>query len=260
MATASLENTRAKLAWADHHLDFFQELWARYFDEDPYEITAERAADRWVILRLHVRRSPPVELGLIFGDWLYSLRSALDNMIAPLIELNGKQPGRRRSFPVFDSERSFERAGRNRIAGVSDDHAARIEVLQPYPGRSDPIIEALALVDDLGNLDKHRAIHPVLAGGYTAASISGMVRGVPQGVEVTGTYTGYGKRLGDGAEFARLRFEPDRPMPQIEVESKLPIGAALSDRGLRGTALPEIRAHICAIVDRFAPDFPEAAD
>ncbi len=256
MATASLENPRAKLAWADHHLEVFQHVWALYLDDNPYEISAKRDEDRWVVLRLHIHKAPPVELGLIFGDWLYSLRSALDNMIVPLIRLNGKQPGKLRSFPVFDKERDFEYAGRKRISGVRCDHAERIEALQPYPGRDDPIIKALQLVDDLGNLDKHRAIHPVLAGGYTAASLSGMVRGVPVGIEVTGTYTGYGKRLNDGDEFARLRFVPDRPMPQIEVESNLPIEVILGDRGLRGTALPEIRSHIGAIIDLFAADFP----
>ncbi len=80
---ASLANTRAKLEWADHHLEVFQYAWGLYRNDDPYKFTAKRNKDRWVILRIHIIKPPPPELGLIFGDCLYSLRSALDNRGCP---------------------------------------------------------------------------------------------------------------------------------------------------------------------------------
>jgi hypothetical protein len=254
-AAPSLAVPRLRLDWADHHLDLLETAISDFRKSNPYEFPLEKEADGWHVWRLEVLVEPWPKFGLIFGDWLHNVRSALDNLILPLIDLAGKEPGRRRSFPVFDNPRKFESAGRRRISGVCDKHAAMIEALQPYPGRDDPQILALNAIDRFSNLDKHRAVHPALAGGHRVEKLAATLRGAPKDIEIEGRYTGYGKRLDHGTEIARAKFTSAGPLPDMEVEGEFPVEIAFGERGLFASTLPTLRRHVGAVIESFAPDF-----
>lgn len=254
-AVPSLATPRRRLEWADHHLDLLQAGIHEFRDSNPYEFPVEREADEWYVWRLAVLIPPPPGLGLIFGDWLHNVRASLDNLIDPLIRLAGHTPGKRRSFPIFDKPNSFKAVGKNRISGVREKHFAMIERLQPYPGRNDPTILALKAIDSFANIDKHRTVHPVLAGGHRAEKVGATLRGAPKDIQIEGRYTAYGKRLDHGTEVARARFTSAGPLPSMEVEGEFPVEIAFGERGLFASALPTLRRHVSDVIESFAPDF-----
>lgn len=259
MPDVSLTNTLAKLARADEHLAALDAAAREFASRDPYSVAAEgeRDRDRAYVARLKVREWPPLRLGLILGDVLYNWRSALDNMIHPLVRLNKHIPGRRSSFPIFDDEGDYERLGVKRIRAVGKDHAAIIESLQPYPGRTDPTIAALALVNEHCNADKHAAIHPVFGAFTKPEDAARNMRREPITAEFELRFdpVGFGKPLEDGMEVARITpiGKPPETKPKLYID--LPAEIAFGERGLALNALPTIRRHIHAVVARFPADF-----
>lgn len=259
VADVSLTNTLAKLARADEHLGALDAEAREFAGLDPYSVVTDpqRDGDGAYVARLEVREWPPLRLGVILGDVLYNWRSALDNMIHPLVQLNRQTPGGRSSFPIFDKERRFERMGKNRIGGVSKKHAAIIESLQPYPGRSDPEIAALALLNEHCNADKHAAIHPALGAFTEPEQAARNIRREPITAEFKFRFdpVGFYKPLEDGMEIARITpiGEPPETKPKLYID--LPAQIAFGERGLALVALPAIQRHIHAVVERFQPDF-----
>lgn len=259
MADVTLTNTLAKLARADEHLAALHAEAREFASRDPYSVAAEgeRDSDGAYVARLKVREWPPLRLGLIFGDVLYNWRSALDNMIHPLVRLNKQTPGRRSSFPVFDDEGRYETVGVKRIRGISDTHAAIIESLQPYPGRTDATIAALALVNEYCNADKHAAIHTTFGGFTEPEQAARNIRREPITTEFQFRFNpvGFGKPLEDDMEIARITPIGEPPQTQPKLYIDLPVEIAFGERGLKLAALPTIRRHIHAVVERFQPDF-----
>lgn len=255
----SLDNSLAKLARADEHLGTLDAEAREFVNRDPYRVTSEgqRESDGSYVARLEIKEWPPLRLGLILGDVLYQWRSALDNMIHPLIRLNRQTPGRRSSFPIFDKEKEYERLGAKRIRGVSKKHAAIIESLQPYPGRTDPTHRALAVVNEHCNADKHAAIHPTFGAFTKPEEAARSIRREPITTEFKLEFdpVGFGKPLEDGMEVARITpiGEPPETKPKLQVD--LPVEIAFGERGLALKALPTIRGHIHAVVARFQSDF-----
>ena len=259
IADASLTNTLAKLARADEHLRALDAEAREFAGRDPYSVTSEgeRDSDGSYVARLEIREWPPLRLGVILGDVLYQWRSALDNLIPPLIRLNKQTAGRRHRFPVFDDEGRYKAVGVKLIAGVSKKHAAIIESFQPHPGRTDATIAALALVNEHCNADKHAAIHPTFGAFTNPEEAARNLRREPITAEFQLRFdpVGFGKPLEDGMEVARITpiGEPPETKPKLYVD--LPAEIAFGERGLALNALPAIRWHIHAIVGRFQPDF-----
>jgi hypothetical protein len=66
------------------------------------------------------------------------------------------QPDKRTMFPICTSPSSFaEQRKRGRLSGVPDQAVALIEQAQPFQSAYHP----LALLEQLGNADKHRDLH-----------------------------------------------------------------------------------------------------
>ncbi|MFC8436012.1 hypothetical protein [Streptomyces sp. NPDC057253] len=112
-------------------------------------------------MRLRVHTPPPTqEWSLILGDFLYSLRSALDACVWEFAHADGARPSKPKmlQFPVVRDRADWERARRERLQTVPTEIAERIEMLQPFnrpPSEvnKDPLI----CLTELNNLDKHRS-------------------------------------------------------------------------------------------------------
>jgi hypothetical protein len=255
MCPDPLTNTLAKLARADEHLHTLDEEARAFASHSPYSVNTERDHGAYVA-RLAISEWPPLRLGVILGDVLYNWRSALDNMIHSLIRLNDRTPGRHNSFPVFHDKRRYETVGIKRISGISSEHAAIIESLQPYPDRTDATIAALALVNEHCNADKHAAIHPTFGAFTKPEDAARSIRREPITVEFRFELdpVGFGKPLEDGMTIARITpiGEPPQTKPKLSID--LPVEMAFGERGLALKALPAIRWHIHAIVSRFGTE------
>jgi hypothetical protein len=89
----------------------------------------------WQVTRCDaVLRRPPLEWGLIAGDAIHNMRSALDHLACVLVGENGGEITRSTSFPLY--ERPPNRRGHRRIdaslKGMHSDNEARIRAMQPY--------------------------------------------------------------------------------------------------------------------------------
>jgi hypothetical protein len=257
MADLSLTNTLAKLARADEHLVALDAEARALGSREPCTVTTEREREGSYVARVGIREPPPLRLGVILGDLLYNWRSALDNMIPPLIRLNKRTPGRSSNFPVFDNEKAFKIRGVKRLGGVSEEHAAIIESLQPFPGRTDPMIASLKLVNERCNIDKHSAIQPALIAVRDAEATARSFRRGPVTTEFMFEFdpVGFNRPLADGMVLARITPIGQAPETKPKLEADVRFELAFGDRPLSLKALPAVRSHIHAIVGCFAPAF-----
>jgi hypothetical protein len=84
--------------------------------------------------RIHITEEPPFRLGLIFGDFLYNLRSALDNLITQLVLLAGNTPGKHNQFPILDRPDKWKTGGTGNGAARSPCVPFRSPVLPVLAG------------------------------------------------------------------------------------------------------------------------------
>ena len=158
-----------KLDRAKKHLKELRCEIADFESRDPYLIVYEQKVEGGeIVCRLSVNQFPPSkEWGVIIGDIIHNLRSALDLLACCLVKANTvgadcKNP--RVSFPISDSKKNFEDTGIKRIEGASNSAKTIIKGLEPYKGGNN----LFYWISGLDNLDKHRLLIPT----FTPVNIS----------------------------------------------------------------------------------------
>lgn len=109
--------------------------------------------------------------GVIVGEIIHDLRSALEHLVWQLVEIGNGQPDHHHTFPLYERPESCdsfrERACRpatwpdgthGPLFGIPDDAVSVIEACQPYH-RADTLM--LAELHAWWNTDKHQALVPV---------------------------------------------------------------------------------------------------
>ena len=95
---------RAKVERAKQHLDDLKVVRDRFIQSEPYLVDSKENPDpRYVDFYLTNIEAPPNEIGLVTGDVIHNLRSALDHLAYQLVLVNGATPTRQTCFPIFDS-------------------------------------------------------------------------------------------------------------------------------------------------------------
>lgn len=146
---------RLKVEWAERHLealwlelDGFMKLHCNVVNELRY---------REALLKLSLTQPLPEHWGLMIGDFLHNLRSALDHLIWRLVQHNGQIPGPNNEFPVFLKQSGFDKRGPEMLRGVHPGAIDLIQTLQPFAeGGKGNLLWILNL---LNNIDKHRVLH-----------------------------------------------------------------------------------------------------
>lgn len=259
MEKPSLADPRAKLERAAEHLDALGAELGRFSERNPHAIAPdENLEEGRQVLRFRVREKPPVKLGLIFGDFIHNLRSALDNLVCQLARLNGAERFDTTQFAICDTPRQFARQRvRGRLAGLADEHIATIEGLQPYQGRNTTTQLALVVVRDFDNIDKHQAVHATLTALDPRPEAMGAWRAVPEGdVELEIEPVTVGKPLYDGATVARVGLVSGTIKPKMGMEIEFPLRIGLGEKGLASDKLPVVWREIGVVIESFAPVFP----
>ena len=101
----------------------------------------------------------PRFLGVLIGATVQNLRTALDYLVYQLAEwYSGPDFARRTQFPIEDTPEGFKGRRNTFLKGVSDEHVASLDLLQPYEGPN-----WLSWIRELSNLDKHNVL-PVVPG------------------------------------------------------------------------------------------------
>jgi hypothetical protein len=105
-----------------------------------------------------------VRVGILTGEILHNLRSALDYLAKVLVRTHGGKPTPKTQFPLFTEP---PKAQKSIIihGGISRQSLVLLDELQPY-NATDPPSQPLAVLQDLNNVDKHRTLLMV-DGGVT---------------------------------------------------------------------------------------------
>ena len=129
----SLEGPRTKLAWAESHLQLFQDEWQKVVDSHAYTFIHEVHADG---LNHRYRAVGVPELDpkwtLLLGDCIHNLRSALDQLVYELVRANGGKPTLRTHFPAH-----AEPGGVRIPGGIAAEALRLVEAVQPYTNTDD---------------------------------------------------------------------------------------------------------------------------
>jgi hypothetical protein len=172
---------------------------------------------------------PPLMWGVIVGEIIHNLRSALDHTIWQLVLADKGIPDRNNQFPIFSRPPKKASDFAKCVRGVS--HAAEtvIRGLQPYtrPKRSE--LEPVEILSALSNVDKHQTLHPaaVVVSRINAGDVSFAPRGPHRVAEIRWDHS-LGQPIRD-AELWALRIEPPETEVDMEVKLKIPVGIAFGD-------------------------------
>jgi hypothetical protein len=118
---------------------------------------------------------PDLEWGVIVGDAVHSMRSALDQLAYGL----ATDPSSRTQFPISWTRRHWVKDAPSMYRSVPDEYVDVIHELQPYHLGDAAHEHPLAVLTTLWNLDKHRTI-PAMAlvphkTESTVTSVEGLV-------------------------------------------------------------------------------------
>jgi hypothetical protein len=154
LADPYLKTVRAK-----EHLDDIRERLRVFRESDPCSFRREDDFENGLHIIRFKFKNVPDKIALVVGDFLYCLRSALDQLVWALAlrKQVGTYP-RGTQFPIFKeaNRQKFE----SYTSGVPTEAIAIIESFQPYRGRDTAARESHLLwrLNLLCNIDKHRRI------------------------------------------------------------------------------------------------------
>lgn len=264
-ATASLDGPTAKLDRAKTHFHALNKSIGAFKRSKTHDFVVTKfdpnTGEKVVHLKILKEPKNP-EWGLLLGDMIHNLRSALDHLAWQLVILNGEKPRRQNQFPIIGTESEYWKVPKNRsesardrmLEGVSEPHRTFIDLVQPFNARNDPSGTALAVLSWLSNADKHRVIH---AGFVLTEEPSPELFDVttmhPEGA-VVDVSMNWGE-LKDGAEI--LRFRPDPPDARVNMNAAIPTYIAFrqGDRQIHSDAIKVVFKWIDAYVRGFEPIF-----
>jgi hypothetical protein len=140
----------------------FSKAWADYISVHPWDIDV-RETEPCTFEILAVMREPaPLELSMLFSEWLAALRAALDNgLYAWVATATGQNPppkAERIQYPICSTPEEF--AGqRKRLTGIPSDILDKLEKAQPYQSPYGPESNLTYWIHELARTDRHRSAH-----------------------------------------------------------------------------------------------------
>jgi hypothetical protein len=273
MEEPSLAGCREKQRRGLKHLEdldraIFDWLGEPGVDPKPYRISGEfrPKSGEYVFKGQLLKPADEILWGVILGDGLHNLRSALDHLVRQLVLVNNRKSSGENQFPICDTGANYWSRGakgedstrERRLRNVSDAHKAVIDELQPYRTRLPPnALNPLSTLRDLSNHDKHRLVHPTLFAVDFRTS--------DELDQFFIANTDAGERVGVAFEPIRYDREADvfgvkyscpGPNPDVSVKGEPPFGIGMSESRARLGGILELGDLIFAIIERFADDFP----
>ncbi len=260
-----LDGCREKLDRAKEHMEALE---AQYPDpKKPTELVTydqwELFPDghRWRVTYLGEQElwKPPRAWGLVVGDAVHNMRSALDHLACRLVERGTPPPDMRAiSFPIWDDDPRGNQKKlatyRARVKGMRTADDDGVWKLQPFHDPTAPASRMLIDLALLDNTDKHQLCLPSLA------VVGEHMHLVTWASQIGGTEPDEGEmQINEGAPLkphsalARIRAfsGTEAIFFNIGVRSKIVYGGEGSVVGLG--ELREIHAHCVGIVESFAP-------
>jgi hypothetical protein len=170
---------RLKLNRTGEQLKALDTAFNRWLKRDAYTLTEEHDLDTGDdILCLEPGSPPNPEWGVLIGECVHNLRSALDQLIYALAWGNTNGPltervAKNSEFPIYGPRWPKAAELRRRIGALDPNAQTIIKGLQPCQRRDRFADDELWILDQLWNLDKHRRIT------VTLLAVSGAAIGRP---------------------------------------------------------------------------------
>lgn len=152
----------ARHDWARVKRREFGECWAGYISAHPWEIDVRNVDPSTLEILAITRERAPVELGLIFSEWLAALRAALDNgLYALAAATSGQNPppqAERIQYPICSTPEGFKKQAK-RLAMLPQHVVEALEKSQPYQSPYGPESNLTYWIHELARRDRHRSLH-----------------------------------------------------------------------------------------------------
>src|SRR5215217_1723251 len=146
---------RTKIERAKKHFRDLEAARNRFINPYPDVITSDPDPDTGdSVFKVVNIRTPPDKLGLIAGDVIHNLRSALDHLAYQLVLVNGREPTIRTGYPIFKTAKSYETDKAGKVKGMSDAAIHAIDATEPYGGGTDELYR----LHTLDITDKHHGL------------------------------------------------------------------------------------------------------
>jgi hypothetical protein len=254
-----LEGVFRKIDRAAEHLNALNKAAEDFFKAEfhgVYELYGETNSQRTKhLFRVKLLQPLPLlEWGLIVGDAVHCLRSALDQLAWSFSTDRGDHT----AFPISITERDWVTKAPAAMWGIPKPLIAAIDESQPYHRGDAADAEPLAILRSLSNTDKHKFI-PVTALVPDSAewNITG-TRGMASYEQIV---LKTGRVFEDRAVIADMKFVPDDSGLEPEVEmyghiafrvafGKTGVPSAIAGRPLM-PAMGEIGAAVGDVLKRF---------
>ncbi len=167
---------------------------------------------------------PEIEWGIIIGDAVHCLRSALDQLVAGLWTA---PPDSRTRFPICRTERQWIVDAPGMYWSIPPAYAAVLDRAQPYHRGDKANEHPLAILNALWNLDKHQAIPSMaLSGRRIQIQVTG-AKGFPDwGALKFRTHPGRALKQGAVIAEASYRDADTEPQAEVYVKAHLTVGVA----------------------------------
>lgn len=133
------------------------DLWNAYLRPHPFDFDLLRWSDTQYVFRVTQREPVPPELPVIFGEWLYNLRSALDYIVwATAVHTSGSMPPPGEGglqYPIYDEAAAWNK-NLWRLKPLADHHRHMLHTMQPF--NSDIDANFFGWINRLARIDRHR--------------------------------------------------------------------------------------------------------
>jgi hypothetical protein len=252
----SIRSARAKLKRAETLLGELQDLRDNYIDTF---VATVRIEERQILRggsegTVCLARDVPElgeEAGLVAGDAMHNVRSALDHVACACVLVNGEPVTDKNAFPIRDKRPGCAFDDLPAVQGMSDNHIRAIERVQPYIDPSSTDSRKLVRLAALDNADKHRIDIP------TWPTCVGVVEG-----EKIVTSRPLDKAKGEHVIYSvskggDLRRFPEtaeiHPPAKCHAWVPLEYDLAFGHAEVHMAELREIRAYVVGIVESFGP-------
>lgn len=243
-----LDGPRRKLDRAAVHIKTLNYAVSRWYDSKPFPIVAEHFnAEQTVYIYRFEAKAVPIDIGIVAGDAIHNMRSALDHIawqLQTLTPLSGRRKGWEFDiqFPIFLSKSDEGKLNRF-LQYIPRDAGEVIKSLQPYnaPDGIKPEFHALWLLNQLSNADKHRIV--TIGGAALEIDISSV-----KSQDWLNEYT---------VEITVPVLEKNLPPLPPKMVYYLSLGHGIIGNGIRIEALPVLHKDITEVVlPRFERFFP----
>ena len=154
-----LSSAFAKHDRAHFHLIEAQRIDSSFVEGKPYTLLKDVDSDGWHCLRIATLKTSYPQLALVLGDAANCMRATLDHIAFACVTENlDPKDEKAISFPITDTTQQFQSAMGALKKGLSPSALPLFEMFQPGPSPHFPDSRFLAILRDVNNRDKHRAL------------------------------------------------------------------------------------------------------